>query len=250
MSAEIFWRLHEGLPQQGPGSDATTLRALRALGPLVPSPRIIDLGCGPGRQSIALAAETGGEVTAIDRLPPFLGELAMRAEAAGLAGRIHPVQADMGALDSLPDGSFDVLWSEGAIYHLGFEAGLRSWRRLLAPGGLAAVSEISWLVPDPAAEALAFWAEAYPGMASRETNRERAGRAGYRRIGDFALPKEDWLADYYDRIAERIGPLREERGHEPEVARALDEAEREHTLFLRHHESYGYVFYLLAADGG
>ena len=43
------------LPQQGPGSDASTLRALRMLGELPDAPRVLDLGCGPGRQTLALA---------------------------------------------------------------------------------------------------------------------------------------------------------------------------------------------------
>jgi hypothetical protein len=43
----------------------------------------------------------------------------------------------------LPPGSVDLLWSEGAIYLLGFEDGLRRFRPCLAPGGLAAVTECS-----------------------------------------------------------------------------------------------------------
>ena len=34
-----------------------------------------------------------------------------------------------------PDGAFDLIWCEGAIYNVGFEAGLRAWRRLLVRGG-------------------------------------------------------------------------------------------------------------------
>ena len=32
---------------------------------------------------------------------------------------------------------------------MGFEAGLRAWEPLLKPGGYIAVTELTWLQPDP-----------------------------------------------------------------------------------------------------
>lgn len=61
---ETFIRLHAGLQQQGPRSDAPTRQALRRLGHFRPAPRILDLSCGPGRQTLVLARDTGGVVKA------------------------------------------------------------------------------------------------------------------------------------------------------------------------------------------
>ena len=74
---ELFWRLHERLPNQGPGSDETTRRALAA--PIRETPRVLDMGCGPGRQTLMLAADLGGKVTALDLIPQFLEEGSRRA---------------------------------------------------------------------------------------------------------------------------------------------------------------------------
>ena len=245
MAAEVFQALHHRLPQQGPGSDASTRKALALVPGLPAAPHILDLGCGPGRQSLVLAEQTGGQVTAVDLLPAFLEELEERATARGLRDRITTLQADMGRLEELPDQGFDLVWSEGAIYHLGFEGGLRSWRRLVRPTGSVAVTELSWLVAEPPDEPREFWKAAYPGMASTQENRRGAERAGYEVIADFTLPTEDWLAPYYDVLSERSAKLRAERGHELEVTAALDEADRERDLFRRHSDTYGYVFYVL-----
>lgn len=56
---QALFLLHEGLAQCGPGSDAETMRAVQLLPPLPPAPRIVDLGCGTGRQSLVLARALG-----------------------------------------------------------------------------------------------------------------------------------------------------------------------------------------------
>ncbi|NRA02079.1 MAG: hypothetical protein HRU00_05690 [Myxococcales bacterium] len=70
---EVFWKLHQGLPKQGPGSDASTRRALALVPELPSAPRILDLGCGPGRQTLVLARETGGQLTELPDATPDSG---------------------------------------------------------------------------------------------------------------------------------------------------------------------------------
>ena len=237
-------KLHEGLPQQGPGSRASTLRALAGLAPLADCPAILDLGCGPGRQTLDLARETGGRVTAIDLLPSFVAELGERADAAGLADRITALQGSMLSLGGLPPASFDLVWSEGAVYSVGFEAGLAHWRRLVHPDGAVAVTEATWLVDAPPERAREFWARGHPEMGDVATNRSRAERAGYRVVDTFVLPESDWWDDYYTPI---IGRIDEWLARDPDATtRAVLEEERvEAHLYRDCADAYGYVFYLL-----
>jgi len=51
---EIFWEIHNGLPRAGPGDNDSTRRAYLMLKDLPENPRIIDIGCGPGMQTIEL----------------------------------------------------------------------------------------------------------------------------------------------------------------------------------------------------
>ena len=240
---EVFWRLHKGLPQQGPGSDASTRRALAMIPRLPAAPRILDLGCGPGRQALALARETGGHVTAVDLLPPFLAELEERAAASRLGERIETVQASMGDLP-FEDESFDLLWSEGAIYNIGFQEGLAGWRRLLRPGCGVAVTEATWLSESPSDAIRSFWNTEYPAMQSIEDNERAVAEAGYTLLGSFVLPEREWWDDYYSPFERRLRALRSERDDEVWVT-ALDYHEKELSTVRECGGSFGYVFYVM-----
>ncbi|MCI0671461.1 MAG: class I SAM-dependent methyltransferase, partial [Myxococcaceae bacterium] len=204
--AEAFWMLHDGLPREGPGSDACTREALRRLGPLPPSPRVLDLGCGPGRQTLVLARALDAVITAVDQHAPFLRQLEASAAAEGLAHRVRTRCADFGALEE-PAGSVDLVWSEGAIYNLGWEAGLSRWRPLLRPGGAMALTECTWLTDAPPAEAAAFFREAYPAMGTVASNCEVARRVGLTVVETFALPPAAWWDEYYRPLEARLEAL-------------------------------------------
>ena len=244
VSMEVFWKLHEGLPKQGPGSDPSTRRALGLVPNLPDEPRILDIACGPGRQTLVLAADTGGHVTAFDLLPPFLAQVDERAREAGLTERITTAQGLMTELDRFEDAAFDLVWSEGAIYIIGFEKGLRAWQRLLAPGGTLAVTEATWLVDNPPDRIQKFWDENYPAMQSHAANLEVIERTGYTLVESFVLSEQEWWDDYYALIEPRIAALRKERS-DPAWVAALDAADHEAEIVRTCKGSYGYVFYVM-----
>ena len=168
----LFYEIFESIPRQGPGDAQSTARALALCSGLPPRPRVLDLGCGAGLQTLELARLTGGDVTGVDTHPAFLERLRAAARRQGLDGRVRAVAGDMRDLP-FPDASFDLVWCEGAVYNMGFPEALRSWRRLLAPGGCLAMSDSAWLLPDPPEPCRELW-QAYPGM------RDEIGRASCR----------------------------------------------------------------------
>jgi len=247
LGAEIFWAVHQDLPREGPGDDESTLRAFEMLEGLPAAASILDIGCGPGAQTVALACRAvQSKIVAVDTHQPFLDDLSRRAAKAGVAERIQPLNISMFELSF--DAQFDLIWSEGAIYIIGFEEGLRKWRPLLKPGGYVAVTEISWLKPDVPKPALDFWLEAYPEMETVEENLARLSRAGYRALGHFALPESAWWQDYYNPMAVRIENMRHKyRGNE-EAQNILDMEYAEIELYRKYSAYYGYVFYVMQAD--
>ena len=240
----IFRELTEGLPRQAPGSAAATLRALGLVRGLPTNPRILDVGCGPGAQTIELARATGGWIVAVDIRQRFLDELTERADAAGILPQVTTVNTSMFDMD-FDDASFDLIWSEGAIYIQGFTNALTAWHRFLKPGGWLAVSELTWLVPNPPPEAAEYWVLNYPGMGSIERNCQIVAEAGYVSMDGFVLPEQDWWNNYYEPAERRVEELREKYAKDLEVLATLDEATREHDLFRAYHDSYGYVFYVM-----
>ena len=241
---DLFFEIHSDLPREGPGEAASTRRAFARLGGLPEQRRLLDIGCGPGLQTLELARISAASIVAVDTHQPFLDTLARQAAREGLAERITTLNKSMFALDFEP-GSFDVLWSEGAIYIMGFERGLREWQPLLKKGGYLAVTELSWLKPAAPAEITAFWDADYPGMHTVDENLAAIERTGYQEIGHFGLPESAWWEDYYTPLEKRIGVLSEKYRGNAEALAFLQESQREIELYRQYSDWYGYVFYVL-----
>ena len=240
----IFFELHQDLPREGPGDNPSTRKALALLVDLPPRPLILDIGCGPGMQTVELARCTNGKIIAIDTHQPFLEKLKQRAQAEGLSDKITAINMSMLALE-FEAKNFDATWSEGAIYIMGFEQGLRACQPLLKPGGYVAVSEICWLRPQPPSEVQTFWAANYPGMRTVEENLEIVRAAGYREVGHFVLPPSAWWEGYYTPQEARIAMLRTKYRDDVEAIQLLDESQLEIDLYRKYSDWYGYVFYIM-----
>ena len=70
----LFFEVHAGLPREGPGDRSSTARALDLARPLPAAPQVLDIACGPGAQTIDLAALLPqATITAVDLHEPFVG---------------------------------------------------------------------------------------------------------------------------------------------------------------------------------
>jgi SAM-dependent methyltransferase len=147
-----------------------------------------------------------------------------------------------------PDGSFDILWAEGSIYIIGFERGLREWKRLLKPEGFLVAAEVAWLCPDPPREVLDFWKANYPGIRTIPETLEQISDCGYRRIDHFVLPEDAWWVGYYGPVEKRLQALREKYREDPEALAVLEEEEKEIDMYRRYSEWYGSVFFAMQKE--
>lgn len=133
---EVFFEIYEALPRQGPGSRACAAMALGLCQDLPSSPEVSDLGCGTGGQTLHLAGLTSGSIVAMDSHAPSIERLRATVVERGVSHRVWPTVGDLAHPDQ-PLESFDLIWSEGALYNIGIENALPVCRSLLRPGGLA-----------------------------------------------------------------------------------------------------------------
>ena len=240
----IFAEVHDDIPRGGPGSFESTRRAFGMLAGLPERPNILDIGCGPGVQTLDLAALTQGSITAVDNHRHFLGRLEQEVGRRNLTDRVTVLEDDMHEL-GLEPRSFDVIWAEGSIYIIGFEAGLRAWLPLLRRPGCLAASELTWLRSDPPPELEAFWSREYPSMQDLGANLAAVRRSGYIPLGHFTLPESAWWQPYYLPIEKRLLALRRKYRNKPQALRVLELEQTELDLFRRFSDYYGYVFYVM-----
>lgn len=243
MLPEIFWEIHSGLPREGPGDNDSTRRAYAMAAGLPPRPRILDIGCGPGMQTLELARISSGFITALDLHLPFLQEVRVRAQANGLAAQIATVNASMAA-PPFGDASFDLIWSEGAMYFLGVREALSRWKWLLSPRGYIAATEPCWLKPDPPDEVRSLFAD-YPAMTSVQTWLPVIAAAEYETVGHFMLPETAWWDGYYAPMAQQLGRLRERYGADEAALSVIAEHDSEIAAYRKYSAYYGYVFFVL-----
>jgi SAM-dependent methyltransferase len=241
---QLLVDLHRDGARQGPGGDRETRLAIELSG-LRQGTRlqIADIGCGTGASTLVLASELDAHVTAVDFLPEFLARLEDDARRSAVADRITTLRAAMQALPFAP-ASYDVIWSEGAIYNMGFAAGIEAWRRYLKPNGILAVSELTWLTDRRPDELDAHWQREYPEVDTAAGKLAVLERLGFAPIGYFALPEDCWLENYYRPMQRRFPSLLDRYHHSP-VAQALVAAEtREIALYERYRAFVSYGFYI------
>lgn len=103
--------------------------------------RVLDIGCGTGFLSLLLA-EMGNEVDGLDIAPTMLERARAKAEEASL--HVTFFEGDAESLRA-PDATYDLVIERHVIWTLPDpDAALREWRRVLRPGGRAALIEGDW----------------------------------------------------------------------------------------------------------
>ncbi len=242
--------LHIGGNRQGPGSDDMTRRAIELAGLKGRADlRIADIGCGTGAASLVLAQDLKASVCAVDLFPDFLSELENRARKSGVSERIETLAASMEALP-FDENSLDVIWAEGAIYNIGFDQGVRTWRTFLKPDGILAVSELTWLTQDRPTDLTRHWEREYPEVALPSQKIAQLETHGYEVLGYFPLPPECWRNEYYTPILNRMDDFLARHDHSDE-AQALAKAEQaEIDLYERNSDYVSYGFYIARKRSG
>ena len=236
--------LHKNSKRQGPGSEKETLKALGFMNlPNDPNLKIADIGCGSGGQTLTLAQKINCQITAVDLYPEFLDELNEKSEKLGLKGKIVTLQKPM---EELPFKSeeFDIIWSEGAIYNVGFENGIKKWKDYLKVGGHLAVSEITWIANSRPKEIEEFWKLEYSEIDAASNKIKILETNGYSLVGYFYLNQDSWIENYYKPMEARFEAFLKRHNNSELACKTVEEYKSEINLYLKYKDYYGYGFYI------
>lgn len=244
---KYFFEVYGTLPRAGPGDNASTQKAYQMIKDLPAQPKILDIGCGPGMQTLELARLSKGKIIALDNHQPFLDKINKDAKAAGLSEYIETLNQDMLKMAFAPE-SLDLIWAEGALYQMGFENGLKTCRKFLKPNGHIAVTELVWLKDNPPPEAKE-WAKEYEAMKNVPANIELFKKNGYEVLGHFTLPVSSWTKDYYEPMQIRVNELRPKYQGNEIATMVLDMAQAEISVFKNNSDWFGYEFFVVRKKG-
>ncbi len=231
------------LERQGPGSPEITVKALSFIDNLNKDSNIADIGCGTGGQTMTLAQHTEGHIRGIDLFPRFIDLFNSNASKLNLQDRVKGVVESMDSL-SFQDEELDLIWSEGAIYNIGFERGLKEWRRFLKTGGYIAVSEATWFTEERPKEIEEFWMDAYPGIDTIPNKVAQMQSAGYMPVATFIVPDSCWTEDFYKpQVAAHKAFLKENAGNKS-AEDFIANQRHEIQLYHKYKAYYGYAFFI------
>ena len=191
--------------------------------PELDKPRILDIGCGSGVPTIELARLGQGEVIGIDIDQYALDKLTRKLKEAGLANRVQAVTCSI--LDMVfPDESFDIVWSEGSIFVIGFERGIREWKRFLKPNGFMVIHDEKGNV---------------------EEKLEQISKCGYKLLGYFILSQDTWRAEYFAPLEKLVAKSQTIHTEDPQALEELNQARGELEMFRNNPERNNSVYFVI-----
>ena len=235
-----FEKIFSGLDHLGPGSEGDTLRALASVPEDVSA--ILDIGCGTGASSLVLSQHRQAHVVALDNDANSLKTLETRAERLSLGDSIETCCASM-LSPPFSDQAFDLLWSEGSVYIMGFSKALKQWRKLLKPDGYLMVSDAVWVSDEPESDIAEFWSKEYPDMVSASERLQQARELGYEVVDHFLHGQEAWF-NYIEPLEARIKVLESSMGG----SQALNDIRDELKILRRFDGNFSYMMMVLRKD--
>ena len=199
-----------------------TRKAFRML-PKLGKPRILDIGCGSGVPTIELARLSDGEIIGIDTNQSLLDRLNSKIEEKGFSDRVKTTRCSLFSMD-FPDESFDVIWAEGSIWVIGFERGIKEWRRLLRLNGFLVVHD---------------------AIKTVSGKLRKISSYGYKLVNHFSLPEDVWWTEYYRPLETRIEELHMRYKNHPKALEMLEEHQDEIDMVKRRPQEHRSSFYIM-----
>jgi SAM-dependent methyltransferase len=141
--------------------------------------------------------------------------------------------------------TFDIIWSEGALYFMGFQNGLKRCHQLLKDKGCLAITELVYTVPDPPDAVVEYFSSEYPDIQNVEEKIKIIKNEEFNLLSNFTLPESAWLNCYYLPMEQEI-PRLIEKYQGNDLALSIFEGFRNEVDFFKQYSKfYGYEFFIM-----
>lgn len=241
---ELLINFHKDVKRQGPGSASDTLKALNLIDISKNKDlKIADIGCGLGAQTFTLAQNIDGQITAVDLFAEFLRKVDVKTQEEGLTNKIITLKKSMDDLD-FDKEEFDIIWSEGAIYIMGFKVGIKSWKEFLKPGGYLSVSELTWITGSRPEEIEEYWNNEYPEIDTASNKIKILEQNGFSPVGYFILPQSSWIDNYYKPIEDRFDDFLNQYNNSETARKLVENEKKEIQIYKKYKDYFSYGFYI------
>ncbi len=199
-----------------------TRKAFRML-PQTDKPRILDIGCGSGVPTMELSRLSNGQIIGLDISQPLLDRLTRKIKKAGISHRVKTLKCSILDME-FPDESFDIIWAEGSIYVIGFERGLREWKRFLKPDGFLGVHD---------------------ERGNIQEKMEQISSCGYELLDYFMLNKDVWWTEYFAPLQKLIDDARIKYAGDLKALAEVDNGQWEIDMFKKNPELNSSAFFVM-----
>lgn len=231
-----FMTVFEPLESWGPNSVDDTSKAFTLLN-RQPN-NILEIGCGKGNSTIAIAKLCSANIIATDNASMALSKLEEKLARNSLTGRVKTQCVSMTELN-FGEEQFDVIWAEASAYIMGVESALEKWKPLLKDNGALVFSDLVWLTDKPSQASVNHWKKDYPDIQSVDTRKAQIEKAGYQLAQTFTLSERAWQ-DYYEPLQQRLNHVASGLHN----SQALRDIQNEINLYKRHLGEFGYQFFI------
>ncbi len=246
MEEDVLFQLRYHLPVDTSKREKYTKQAFQII-PKCNHPHILDIGCGRGMPTSALAQLSNGTIIGLDVNEILLQKFNKRIQQEHLQDCITLVKQSMLDLQ-FPKESFDIIWSEGSIYVIGFQTGLQDWKPYLKPRGFLVIHEMCWIQPDPPQEIKQYWQQRYPGISTAPEKRKIINESGYTLLDTFSLPENAWWDIYYGPLQKNVTKFRNKYKNNKEILEILASEQEEINLYKTYAHWYGSAFFIMQKE--
>jgi SAM-dependent methyltransferase len=160
------------------------------------------------------------------------------------------LQTHLDDMSSMPfkKKSFDIIWCEGSINYLGFEKGIKEFKKFLKHNGMIVVADYALKMdrknnkfPQELKEYLEGF---YPSIDIHENNIFSAENYNYKLIATFQVQEEAWHENYLSIIKEQCDKIESENEPSIEIKKVLKEMMLDSNMHEKYNKYYSYYFYI------